>query len=212
MIPIHKNHPPVLLSQYRSVPNASFADMPTAIKETLRKSLLEEQGGICCYCMSRINMQSSRIEHWECQSSAEDKQLDYSNMMLACHGNEGREPTSQHCDVKKGDLSLRFNPSEPGHAQKLKIRYFNGSISSDDATFNTQLETVLNLNFATLCRNRKAIYNAVINALNKKCGKRWKRAAIDSLIQKYTPLPHRQAEPFCGVALYHLKKWRKKFS
>ncbi len=218
MIPIHKNPPPNSLSQYPHDPNASFDNMSSAIKNELRQSLLKEQGEICCYCMCRIKLDSSRIEHWECQSLTKklgqsqknypDKTLDYDNMMLACSGNEGDAET-HHCDIRKGDLPLTFNPSSPAHARRLKIRYLkNGTIESENAEFNVQLDEVLNLNEAMLKANWASVCGATIQTLNKIGGpkKDWTKAIIDKYIQKYKSWHNGQAEPYCGVAVYSLEK------
>lgn len=208
MIPIRKKAPPNALSQYNRDPNASFDNMPSAIKDELRQSLLAEQGRICCYCMSRVSFQGSRIEHWLCQEDHSDQELKYNNMMLACHGNEGQPPEKQHCDVKKRNLPLKFNPSNQNHQRQLKIRYLrDGSIESGDTDFNAELENVLNLNLAVLKENRKNIYEAIIKALSKKG---WNFRTINELIQKNRPSSQGRAEPFCGVALYHLEKWQHK--
>ena len=58
--------------------------------DNLRKFLLEEQGYICCYCMSRISCDNSKIEHFKPQSPHRDKQIEYSNLFISCNGGEGK--------------------------------------------------------------------------------------------------------------------------
>ena len=206
MIPIQKSLPPNSLSQYRRDINASYENMPSAVKEELRQSLLNEQGAICCYCMKRIKPEQSRIEHWHSQTEFPDEQLNYDNMMLACQGNEGQTPSKEHCDVKKGDAPLKFNPSNPNHAPLLKPRYLNnGCIESDDNEFNEQLNSVLNLNETMLKGNRKKVYESVKQALTKKG---WTLQTINGLTQKYQSRNNNEAKPFCGVVLYWLEKFR----
>ncbi len=69
---IVKNTEPQSLKTYRSTPNASFND---SNKEDIRKSLIEEQGAICAYCMKRISNKwnaklqkpFTEIEHYKSQ-------------------------------------------------------------------------------------------------------------------------------------------------
>lgn len=210
MIPIRKKTPPNSLSQYRNTTNASFDNLPSASKEELRQSLRIEQKGICCYCMSRIVSERSRVEHWHSQKEFPEEQLDYDNMMLACHGNEGQSPKEQHCDVKKKDLRLKFNPSNPDHAGQLKIHYSkDGTMRSEDTEFNDQLKNVLNLNISVLKRNRAAVHDSLVKVLDKKG---WTLGSIEKLTQKYRPGYRQEAEPFCGCVLYHLEKYGRKHS
>ncbi|MFN4795406.1 MAG: TIGR02646 family protein, partial [Pseudanabaena sp.] len=53
-------------SKQRANQNADYENYPK--KDDLRKSLLEEQGYICCYCMSRITSEQMKIEHWKPQT------------------------------------------------------------------------------------------------------------------------------------------------
>lgn len=54
MILIKKKSEPHSLTIYKKTINASFDNQPSKVKEDLRKSLLEEQGYICAYCMKRM--------------------------------------------------------------------------------------------------------------------------------------------------------------
>ena len=66
-----------------------FNELP---KAAIRQSLLEEQGGLCAYCMRRIenNGHSTRIEHWYPLSADKERALDYGNMLAVCHGGESK--------------------------------------------------------------------------------------------------------------------------
>ena len=134
-----------------------------ADKGVLRLSLAQEQGRLCCYCMSRIHERTLKIEHWRCQSRYETEQLDYGNLLGACRGGEGNPPHLQHCDTRKENLDLRWNPADPTHNIETRLRYeLDGSIRSDDAEFDGQLTQVLNLNLNVLKTHRKRILDAVL--------------------------------------------------
>ena len=62
---------------YDDFPNKTKEGCENNETDNLRKSLLEEQGYICCYCMSRIDCKNSKIEHFKPQSLHRDKQIDY---------------------------------------------------------------------------------------------------------------------------------------
>ena len=72
-------------------------DFDDDVRWRLRKDLLEEQGYICCYCMKKINNKTSHIEHFWPKSQFEEKDMDYTNMLASCQGDQGEE----HCGHKK---------------------------------------------------------------------------------------------------------------
>ena len=107
---IIKQSEPRSLVKHRSQANANYDNYPD--KDVLRKSLLKEQGYICCYCMSRIKSDEMKIEHWQPQTKYTSRQLDYRNLLGACMGNQGARPQNQHCDTRKGDSEITINPIE----------------------------------------------------------------------------------------------------
>lgn len=68
MIFINKNEEPKSLTEYRNQPGAVWdGENFTPIKDQIRLSLLREQRFLCCYCMSRIDEDTMKIEHWHSQ-------------------------------------------------------------------------------------------------------------------------------------------------
>ncbi len=108
---IVKRKEPASLTQHRSSPGATYENYRD--KDALRIHLVEEQGGLCCYCLSRVRAEPGKmkIEHWHCQDNYESEQLNYSNMLGACMGNEGKLVRDQHCDTRKGNRDLSRNPA-----------------------------------------------------------------------------------------------------
>ncbi|WP_419937389.1 retron system putative HNH endonuclease [Candidatus Palauibacter sp.] len=164
---ITKGREPESLTLHRKSPYSSYDNYGE--KQDLREALVAEQRGLCCYCMGRIRptRQSVKIEHWRCQSNYPDRQLDYRNLLAACQGRIGYlggQPTHlQHCDTKKGDSDLQWNPADPAHRVETRIRYrVDGSICSDDVTFNDELNEVLNLNLPLLKNNRVGVLDGVL--------------------------------------------------
>ncbi|OQW89596.1 MAG: hypothetical protein BWK78_07725 [Thiotrichaceae bacterium IS1] len=215
MIKIVKKVEPKSLTAYKKQPDATFNGMPALVKNDLRQQLLEEQGYLCAYCMTRIpndrcppnNEFKMKIEHWHCQSNYPEDQLNYKNLLAVCCGNEGQS-FDQHCDTRKGNSDLKYNPANPADEVEDKIEYysFDGSIFSKDREFNEQLSLVLNLNHARFKRNRKSVLDSVQAVLNHRPGKRtlkeiegyianWKKTGINGELKEY-----------CGIAIYYLYK------
>ena len=154
---------PASLTQHRLTPHSDYANY--AGKDDLRHALFTEQRGLCCYCMGRIRNgpTAMKIEHWRCQANYTAEQINYRNLLGACHGGHGQPGHLQHCDTRKGDGDLQWNPADPAHHIEARVRYeVDGSIRADDADFNDQLNDVLNLNLPVLRNNRKSVYDAVL--------------------------------------------------
>lgn len=160
---ITKGAEPPSLTAHRQSPHCDYDNY--ADKDALRHALVAEQRGLCCYCMGRIHYGRDRmkIEHWRCQAAHPAEQLNYRNLLGACLGGHGQPPHLQHCDTRKENRDLQWNPADPAHHIETRIRYeMDGSIRSDDPVFDAQLDEVLNLNIAVLKNNRRAVLDAVL--------------------------------------------------
>lgn len=161
---ITKGPEPASLKAHRLARHCDYDNY--ADKDALRHSLVTEQRGICCYCMGRIKNgpNTMKIEHWRCQSGYPAEQLNYRNLLGACRGGHGLPQRLQHCDTRKGDGDLRWNPAEPEHHIETRLRYeLDGSIRSDEAEFDRELNEVLNLNLTVLKNNRSGVLYAVLD-------------------------------------------------
>ena len=211
MLPIHK-HLTDPLREYRSTQNATYEDSP---KEALRQNLLQEQKFLCAYCMSRITEKTMSVEHWQCRSNYPAQELSYQNLLAVCDGNEGQPPCKQHCDTRKGDKDLAFNPADPTHHARLKIRYLwsTGKIESEDAAFCTELggekrgtEGILNLNLEKLKNNRRAVIRRVERTL-QSLPSNARKAQIQPLLVRWNTADSQGMLPeYAGVAIYFLEK------
>lgn len=209
MISIVKGREPTSLQHYRLQPNAVYdGSQFTPVKADIRTQLLKEQGYICAYCMQRIvdDQFTTKVEHWHCQDNYTDKQLNYPNMLAVCSGNT---QGCLHCDTKKANHDIKYNPAEPTHHIESKIRYsMAGKIQSDELDFNQELNDILGLNCSRLIENRKATIDAVQLKIkqNKAHGIRIKRGVNDE-IKKWTSIDGDGCKkPYYGVALYFLRK------
>lgn len=160
---IAKGNEPACLAEHRAMQHSFYQNYQG--KDALRAALVAEQRGLCCYCMSRIvvDSQKMKIEHWQCQANYPQLQLQYDNLLGACLGGHGQRPEGQTCDNRKGNQDLQWNPATPVHDIEARIKYrSNGEIRSDDQQFDGQIDTVLNLNLAVLKNSRKGALDAVL--------------------------------------------------
>ena len=199
MILIKKKSEPHSLTIYKKTINASFDNQPSKVKEDLRKSLLEEQGYICAYCMKRIEESADiKIEHYEARNSTNE--LSYKNLLAVCKGNKGSSKERQTCDTKKGNRVLHINPQKVGDISTIFFTR-NGEVKSTNLLFQKDLDEVLNLNdkFGNLISARKS----ALKALQKKITPMNKNQ-IEKLYNKLKSA-ERKIE-YVGILLWYLKK------
>lgn len=206
MLPIHKNAIDPL-RRHRSQANATYDNIPAADRQALVSSLLHEQKFLCAYCMCRISQKTMSVEHWKARTTHPAMQIAYGNLLAVCCGNEGKSENEQHCDTKKGNLSLNYTPSDTSHHSRLRIKYAkNGEISSADQDFDAQLSDVLNLNFEDLKARRKNVFDRVCSTL-AVLPKNAPKASIQRILDNWrTPDRNHKLPPFAGVAMYFLEK------
>jgi uncharacterized protein (TIGR02646 family) len=206
---IVKGPEPPSLTKYRQTPGNDYDNYPD--KETLRYALVAEQHGLCCYCMGRIHNDPTKmkIEHWKCQSRYPDDQVDYHNLLGACRGEEGRPSHLQHCDTRKGNSDLKWNPADPDHGIESKLRYeLDGSIRSDDEEFDAQIKDVLNLNMPYLKNNRKGALDAVLHWWKEEKARLHGPVSKERLERERTRRieGNGKLEPYCQVVVWWLEQ------
>lgn len=200
-----------LLNQYRQSDdiNKSYENAPTNVKDEIRNCLLQEQGFLCAYCMSRINVSKMRIEHFLCQDTYPELSLEYSNMLGCCAGGESNKNENNksilHCDVSKANIDISINPLNANPPVEQVIRYTkDGNISTTDKHYQNDIEKTLNLICSRLVSNREEVYKNVINTLRSS-------DFVLSSVQK--SLDHFQTKntdgrlpEYAGVAIFFLRK------
>ncbi len=210
MIPVIKSHEPQSLQHYRLQSGAVFDGQDfTPVKQDIREQLVAEQGYLCAYCMSRIEADDHqmKVEHWHSRKKYPEEQLSYANLLGCCCGNEGSPYSQAHCDTKKRDDDLLFNLAEPSHHSRMKIHYLgDGTVKSEDALFDRQLNEILNLNYSLLMDNRKSVWSSVTKTLSRITGKAT-RVQIEELLLKWRRKDGEgKLKEYSGVAIYYLNK------
>jgi len=203
---ILKRAEPNSLTEHRLAPGANYDNYRD--KDTLRTCLVQEQRGLCCYCLARIRADRAtmKIEHWHCQTNYADEQLDYSNLLGACGGNDGTRGSDHHCDTRKGDRDLSRNPANPMHHVEDLTRFQgDGRIVSTDPVFDVELNEVLKLNLRFLVNSRKAVLSAFQKGLVKRGD--LPRAVLEKWLRDWNGESDRgELRPFCQVVVYWLRK------
>lgn len=98
---------------------SSSGNAGKARRKRLREQLMQEQGYICCYCMKKISIENSHIEHFWPKTFFPEIDLDYHNMFASCNG-DGTLLEDEHCGHKKEDW-WRENMVSPTDAEVEKM-------------------------------------------------------------------------------------------
>jgi uncharacterized protein (TIGR02646 family) len=217
VIHIKKTSPPSkFISFIKETPNVHFDDLPSDVKDVLRKSLLQEQGYLCAYCMSRIydNHRETKIEHYHARTL--DNELDYSNLLAVCTGNSvDNSPIHQHCDTKKGEQALHINPQNPDHISMISYKTDGTIFCPDNPEFDRDLNDVLNLNddCGYLKINRKNVLQALQSKLHSTFqDKKATIAFLQKTLKFYKTPQDGKLQPYCGILIDYIEKKLKSWS
>lgn len=135
------------------------------LKAEVHRSLLREQGYICCYCESRVQVNDSHIEHFRPRSGYPDRALDYENLHCSCL-QELKPGQPKHCGHGKGswfDERLLISPLQPDCERRFAFTPHGeiyARLSSDLAAQITIRK--LSLDSPNLNRYRRAAVNALL--------------------------------------------------
>ncbi len=225
------NNEPQSLIEHRSTPNATFEGCN---KNDIREALIQEQGGICAYCMKRINNKRNtelnkyytEIEHYRSQDvyngqdGKADLRLNYQNMLGVCNGNSGQPTNKLHCDKSKDTeqnkkfLPLKIDPLKPSCEYLVQFRG-NGVVFSTNEEIDVELTKVLNLNEENLVKNRKIAIDFAIQSINtkqkKKKVKKWSIAMIREEQNKWAKLYNTGYKEYCQAVINYLDKKLKQY-
>lgn len=154
------------------------------LKEKVKKSLINEQGKLCAYCMCRIprsdvdvKIAPITIEHFIPRNPEDGRDvgqgLDYNNLLAVCHGNRGTKGTRKikdlTCDAHRENIEFKkVNPCKPETLQSI-IYTLEGKIDATDIEVKKDLIETLNLNCPTapLIAERKAALDGLIEDMGE---------------------------------------------
>jgi len=101
--------------------------IPSGVKQTVRETLLAEQGYICCYCERIIQEGDCHIEHIKPKGAPEYEHFlaEYDNLLCSCQFELAKgEP--KHCARRKGnwyDEELFISPLQPNCETRFKYTH-----------------------------------------------------------------------------------------
>lgn len=208
---IIKSDPPASLEAYKEIEGTCFENMPKTVKDELKKSLVLEQGGLCCYCGKKILVNHhSIIEHLYPKSNEKYKhlQLEYGNLLCSCDGGEsdrsGKSKSEKRkfpsfCDDKKNDQILPLTPLDPTCEEQFSYDE-EGNIygMTDNAS---EAIKILGLDCSPLViARRKAIDPYVSMSMNDA---EWV-SVIEDLQRKHDG----EFLPFCFAVIYYIKNFK----
>ena len=219
MIPSAKSQEPGELLAFRKQFGARYENMPGSVKAVVKRSLAEEQGFLCAYCMRRLPQASIddagntdvTIEHWSPQNpqdgSPQHDPLDYRNMLAVCDGNRGDVRPNMTCDAARGNAPITVNPLHPSTLAEIYYQS-NGEIHSANEDVEHDLTVTLNLNCAavSLPENRKRALQALQYSVGKGYqGKEVPRERLQKLLEHYESESGKKT-PYVGVLTFWLRK------
>lgn len=103
---VKKKDEPKVFSDWKALANEDWQPTYEALsgleKQVVKAGLMQEQGGLCCYCESKLTDNDSHIEHFRPQCDPAVDPLDYANMLCSCQQRlEKGDP--RHCGNLKDD-------------------------------------------------------------------------------------------------------------
>lgn len=200
-------------------PDATWDEVPSDVKDAMRKALCQEQSCLCAYCQRRIRdvPTAMRIEHWQPRNPAAgddprpDRTLGWTNLLGVCLGtlatdDAGRRTggTVETCDRAKGNRPLTWHPGLDPRVDEVFRYMTDGSITSSEGSALADIST-LNLNHSRLKRSRAV----VLEELRVRLGmRRWSAADLRRELERWTVAGSEGCLPeLTGVAAYHLRRW-----
>jgi uncharacterized protein (TIGR02646 family) len=191
-------------------------------KKQLNTFLIEEQGGICCYCQQKITEMKtakhtgdSHNEHLVPQSVDKDRQTDYENIFACCCFSGGLPEELQYCGeakkdrlihefIRRTDCSQHFKYNIEGEIMPEgcypSFKEFDDNKESLNCIQRKALEAIiiLNLNQTSLKEERKKDITALIKILNQ-----FSVEQIQTKMDEFEIKPYKR---FIDMLLYYMKQ------
>ncbi|GAB4539548.1 MAG: TIGR02646 family protein [Pleurocapsa sp.] len=211
---IQKSEPPPDFIDWKNLVNQdwqpNWANFQKPQKTSVHKSLLKEQGFICCYCGRRITLADSHIEHFKPRNKYPDLQLDYVNLIASCEIDTSEPPPIPvHCGHKKGAWykeDLMVSPVESDCADFFCYTEDGQILATKEVTRQKAAKTTiekLELNINKLRKMRGAAIAGILDDIELLTDRELKK--LIATFEK--PSKNGQYEEFCHVIIYVLKQY-----
>lgn len=208
MVRINKRTQPKALKKAVKAGAKSYKnDLSQDIIDKLRNKLLADQGYICCYCQKRIPeklLPQSKIEHFKCRDKYKDLELNYSNLFIACNGEE--KSGKKTCDTLKSNSDINSFTLTSTNFETI-IKYGkDGGIYSTDPNIEKDINEILGLNEYNLKQKRYNIFLAMNNIKKRFTKVGNYNHQISKEIEEWKERDHNgKFREFFSVAIYYLK-------
>ncbi|MGO1398622.1 MAG: retron system putative HNH endonuclease [Brevibacterium yomogidense] len=171
----------------------TYEEIPTPVKDDVRRHLFREQNGLCAYCETRLDIAASKIEHFHpqslpardagpsCTTRIDAANLDRAsvaigNLLLCCDGHEGEPARQTTCDTRKRNTHIcddAHNPKKLPDTVSSIIRVRGDGTASLEVfpaspeAAQTAYDDTLNLNERRLVQIRRLVFAELIAQMNK---------------------------------------------
>lgn len=137
----------------------------------LKEKLLLDQGYICCYCNSRVELKNSTVEHLTPIDSDKSLVAEYENLLIACNGGRDEkfvigDSYPIFCDASRGSQSLGFTPLDVDCWLAFQYSATSGEITGKNQKAINLINT-LNLDCTVLRSNRLNAFEILFDDNNK---------------------------------------------
>lgn len=155
---ITKGNEPVALTQWRRVnPRGRYPDLSHVERNAIRQACIEEQYGLCAHCCNAISLNSAHNEHVEAQRDAQNRTVDFSNIVASCN-------RPQQCGIAHAHQALPLTALMDECETELKF-YLSGRVEGLSPRAITSIQV---LNLGDSREKNRALFNDrrdIINAL-----------------------------------------------
>ncbi|MEI6777996.1 MAG: retron system putative HNH endonuclease [Chloroflexales bacterium] len=189
----------------------TYDDMPGGVRESIKRSLIAEQGGLCCYTGRRITLETSHIEHLKPQAACiGHEDTDYTNLLAAYPSSAPNTPGCPYGAHRKANWhepELFVHPRRQDCEVRFRYRDTGKVVATrpDDAAVVTTIRQ-LGLDHPQLEQMRKAaIYAAIYDEELTKSQAQRLLAAMDQRDGQG------QFHEFCFVLKQACEKYLKRF-
>lgn len=188
----------------------------------LKRSLLKEQGYICCYCEKQIGqeryLRDCDIEHFmprhpdskmlsisEC-NLCKGAQLTYTNLFISCKGEDAF--SADHCNHKKDNwfnFKTCISPADPA-IRKIFGFKLNGKIFVKNPS-GQEMANHLNLNSYVLEEQRKAALDTVLEEEFEDEDLLSDVDYVEAIVEDFDSMHDGMFTEFCSMITYCLQEY-----
>ena len=203
MLKIIKGNVKPVFYEMRKKYDGNFDNMYADDKDSLKEILIAEQHSRCAYCMCKIEMRNSTIEHYIPRSVDMKLSIDYRNLFAVCDKTKDKPERMQTCDAHRGNKTLRIDPREQNDIDTINYNR-RGYIHSDNDEYEIDISETLNLNCQMLVDNRARAMKILAERSNRRQNREWTKEQIKKYLAKLEA-PDDDTE-YAGYLIYMLKK------